>query len=183
MPKYQLVLRCKSCTHRYKRIVVIDDDEAIEDYPDPPCPKCAKRSERRDAYETATPAIPHDGMDGIIASQRAPGINGASPIVKAIDQTADIVMKDYALSDLKDSVRQGEVMAPQLPPAQQKLADNFFGGTKPSASQNQRQQAKMARMLRRAVNGGYRAGALDVKSVLPDQRVALRRIGTEPINR
>lgn len=45
---------------------------------------------------------------------------------KAIDATAQIVMEDYKLGDLKDNVRQGETMAPKLPPAQQVIADSMF---------------------------------------------------------
>lgn len=181
MKKFQLVLKCKPCQHRYKRVVVIDDDESIDDIPNPPCPKCAKKAKRTDAAQQATPPIPHDGMNGIIEQQRAPGIGGAT-IVKHIDQAAKIVMEDHHLSDLKDNVREGDTMAPSLPPAQQKLADNFFG-PRPNQTNNKRQQAQMQRLMRRAVGGAYRASALDVKAVLPDNRVALRRVGIEPIAR
>jgi hypothetical protein len=179
--KYQLVLKCKSCKHRYKRIVSLDADERIEDYPDPACPKCAKRSMRADAYETASSPLEHGGMDAIVESGRAPGIVGANSMVKAIDQTAEIVMQDYKLSNLKDNVRPGEAMAPRLPQEQQKKADEFFG-PKPGAG-NKRQQAYMQRMMRKAIGGAYRTNALDVKSVLPDQRVALHRVGVEPVAR
>lgn len=49
---------------------------------------------------------------------------------KAVDMTADIVMEDYKMGDLKDNVRAGESMAPKLDPARQHQADNFFGGAK-----------------------------------------------------
>lgn len=184
MSKYQLVLRCKACRYKYKRTVELFGDESIDDVPNPSCPKCAKRAMRTDSYETASPPLSHDGMNGIIESGRAPGIVGDKAIVRAIDKTAEIVMADHKLTDLRTDVREGDTMAPRLPPPQQKLADNFFGPvTKTPTMANKRQQAKMQSMLRRAVGGAYRASAIDVKSVLPDQRVAMRRVGTEQINR
>jgi len=182
MKKHLLVLRCEDCRHRYKRLVEVDDElgETIDDVPNPPCPKCtkAKTVERRDAFETAMPPLAHDGIEGVIAEQRAPGIGGAA-VVKQIDQAANIVMADYGLTDLKDNIRQGETMAPRLPPAQQKAADNFFGP--PKGTPNKRQQAQMKNIMRRAIGGAYKASALDVKAVLPDARVALRRVGSEPV--
>jgi len=72
-------------------------------------------------------------------------------------------------------------MAPRLPPAQQKLADNFFAPQTMAATAGKRQKANMARIMRGAINGSFRSTALDVKSVLPDNRVALRRVGIEPV--
>ena len=49
--------------------------------------------------------------------------------IKAVDETANIVMEDYKIGDLPDrGLRTGDTMAPKLPPAQQAKADNFFGG-------------------------------------------------------
>lgn len=183
MSKFQLVLRCKSCKYKYKRVLELLDDERIEDMPNPPCPKCAKKKiERADAYETATPAIAHAGIEEVLEQQAAPGIVGGR-IVKAIDQTAKIVMEDYHLSNLKDNIREGDVMAPRLPYPQQKAADEFFGPKVAAPAQNKRAQANMRRIMNRAINGAYRSTALDVKSVLPDERVKLRRVGVEEIKR
>ena len=180
MSKFQLVLRCRSCKHKYKRIVAADSEEDVADIPDPPCPKCAKKTRRTDVMETASAPIPFTGFDPTRGT--APGIIGGNKMVKAIDKTAEIVMQDHHLSDLKTNVREGDIMAPSLPPQQQKLADNFFGPQNKTMA-NKRQQAKMGQMLRRAVGGAYRASALDVKSVLPDDRVKMRKVGVEQINR
>jgi hypothetical protein len=182
--KYQITLKCRSCTHRYKRVLFAESEEELDDVPNPPCPKCAKRSRRTDTMQQATPPIPHDGLTGIIAEQRAPGVNG-STMVKAIDQTAQIVMQDHGLSNLKDNIREGDIMAPRLPPAQQKLADNFFVNprTGVSANGNKRQSARLARLARGAIAGQFRSTAVDVKAVLPDARVALRRVGVEEIRK
>ena len=59
---------------------------------------------------------------------KAPAAVGMSVGVKAIDETASIVMQDYGLTDMRSDVRQGESAAPKLPPVLQRQADNFFGG-------------------------------------------------------
>lgn len=69
---------------------------------------------------------PDIGMD--FASNRAPGIIGGNVQIKAIDETAKIVMEDYGYTNLRDDVRPTETMTPKLPPAQQAAADNYFGG-------------------------------------------------------
>lgn len=181
MSKYQLVLRCKNwrCQHKYKRTVEAADDEAVKLVPNPPCPKCSKKPERRDAEMQATPPLPHDGVD--FENRKAPGLIGNNVTVKAIDMTAEIVMRDHNLTNLRDDVRQGETMAPRLAPAMQQAADNMF---KPGAgSANPRKQAMMKKLAARALQGGLRHNAVDLKSILPDSRVALRKVGTEQINR
>lgn len=49
---------------------------------------------------------------------------------KAIDMTADIVMQDHKLTNLQDSSRVGESMAPKIEPRLQAQADSFFGAKK-----------------------------------------------------
>lgn len=49
---------------------------------------------------------------------------------KAIDLTADIVMQDHKLTNLQDSSRVGESMAPKIEPRLQAQADGFFGAKK-----------------------------------------------------
>lgn len=46
---------------------------------------------------------------------------------KCVDKTADIVMTDYGMTDLKDNVRMGEAMAPKLPGGAQNMADQMMG--------------------------------------------------------
>jgi hypothetical protein len=173
--KYQLVLRCKSCKHKYKRVVTVDEGENVADVPDPPCPKCQQKAKRTDAYETASAPIAHNGMEGIIGNGKAPGIVGNNNTVRAIDKTAEIVMQDYGLSNLKDRVYQGESLVPPLPPAMQKSADNFFGSST-NRFGNKMVQKRLDAAVRRTLTGGNRINSVDVKSLLPDSRVALRRV-------
>ncbi len=50
---------------------------------------------------------------------------------KCVDRTAEIVMTDYGMSNLKDNVRPGESMAPKLGGGAQAVADQMMG-MKPS---------------------------------------------------
>lgn len=180
MNKYQLTLRCKnwSCEHHrkpYKRTVYAVDEEDLKTIADPPCPKCAKAQAkkpsviREDSAQQAQPALPHMGLD--LEVQKAPGIVGANTQVRAIDMTAEIVMKDYGMTDLKSNVRAGEAMAPRLAAPAQRAADNFFN---PGASAgNKRQAIAMKRLGQKAIAGAFRNTSLDMKTATS---LAQRRI-------
>jgi DNA-directed RNA polymerase subunit RPC12/RpoP len=87
---------------------------------------------------------------------------------QAIDMTANIVMEDHKLGDLKDNVRMGETMAPKLAPGAQAMADSFASGGKSKDGQmrvydaNTRQirtipaRKNMAGIVKRAMAGGMR---------------------------
>lgn len=96
--------RCTGCGLRFRAKIYEDD-------PDPPCPNA-------DCGTVQTPI----GLD--VAAGKAPGIGG-NALVKSMDQTADMVMQDYGMTDLH-SARHGESMAPKLPPNQQARADAMF---------------------------------------------------------
>lgn len=70
---------------------------------------------------------------------------------KAVDMTADIVMQDYKLGDIKDNVRVGETMAPKLEPRLQASADNMFGGAKKRGA-----SFNAANVAKRAMSGSLR---------------------------
>jgi hypothetical protein len=131
--KVKVTLRCIPCGHKYTRVL------PSEDAPDPPCPACDKREKVR-------------GMD--FSTGRAPAVVGMSTSVKAIDQTAEIVMQDHGMTDLKSNVREGETSAPPLAPQLQKMADGFFGG-----GRRKNPMIPNAAMLgRRALAGSYSPG-------------------------
>ena len=159
--RYRQKCHCKSCGHVWTRYADAADSKPKK------CPnkKCGQLQM----------SIGFDPTSG-----RAPGIVGANNSVKAVDMAAQIAMEDYGLTDLKDNVRPGESMAPPLAPVQQQKADSFFSGGK--AGTSKRQQMQTQRLFRRAIGGAFRSAALDVKSVLPDNRVALRKIRTEVLN-
>jgi len=118
MSRFLVRLRCTSCAHRFKRIMSAEDEMHLAELPDPPCPHCGVIQKKR-------------GMD--VAGGRAPAVGG-SLAVRAVDETAKIVMEDHGLTDLRSDVREGESMAPKLPPVLQARADNFFSA--PRARRN-----------------------------------------------
>lgn len=111
MAWYRITCQCSRCGFRWKRRTKNPDS------PDPACPNLA-------CGEMPVPI----GMD--LTSNRAPATIGASVGVRAIDETANIVMQDYGMTNMRDDVREGESATPKLPPAQQTMADNYFGGPK-----------------------------------------------------
>jgi hypothetical protein len=109
--KFQVTIRCDLCQHRYKRTMEAEDEQGLDEIDDPPCPKCTKaaKAPRGMAFDTG----------------RAPAVGGSLQ-VRAVDFTADLVMRDHGMTDLRSDVREGESMAPKLPPRQQAMADNMF---------------------------------------------------------
>lgn len=86
---------------------------------------------------------------------------------KCIDKTADIVMADYGMSDLKSNVRVGESMAPKLAGGAQSVADQMMGmkandGMMSVYDANTRRIVKVpnrkngAALAKRAMTGGMR---------------------------
>lgn len=106
---FQVTIRCVKCGDRYKRKMKAEDEAALARMPDPPCPSCKKKSGRK-AFDYAG---------------QAPSVGG-SIAVRAVDQTAKIVMEDYKMTDLRSDVREGESMAPKLAPHLQRQADSMF---------------------------------------------------------
>lgn len=72
---------------------------------------------------------------------------GNSIMSQAIEETARIVMADHNMTNLKDHLREGETMAPNLPPIQQAKVEAFWGGPKKQS-------------VRRAIPGNLQPAAL-----------------------
>jgi hypothetical protein len=141
----RLKLRCLRCGEVYysKPFVVMPKK-------DPPCTRRQCVIDR----EVEERLAKDERFQKMMAEERAPGHVGANNQVKAIDATADIVMRDYGLTDLKSSIREGESMAPKLPPHQQSRADAMFAGPQ-RASAGRTAFAKRAGMLaNQALLGG-----------------------------
>ena len=139
MTRFQITIRCVACSHRYKRTIEAPDEQSLDDAPDPPCPKCAK---------VARVAPPYPYAEG-----KAPAVGG-SLVVRATDYTANAMMEDYNMTNVRDfnKVEPGEMAAPKLPPAQQNAVDNFFGGPR-----NRRNPLGMTskQIVQTAVRGGF----------------------------
>ncbi len=118
--RVRVTYQCAKCRTTFTRVC-----KALPKI-DPPCPNksCAEAGE----IEALRRQV--ENLTRMLEEQRPPAQIGANARVKAIDATANIVMEDHKMTDLKDSIREGEIMAPKLPPAAQAAADNYFGGGK-----------------------------------------------------
>lgn len=137
--KYHITWRCNGCN------VV---GEIYSDTMEDPefCAKCQRKI----------------GRLRIEAAAKSPRNNVIRPggnFTKAMDMTADIVMKDFGMTDMKDDFRPGESCAPKLPPSQQARADAFF-----SAGRGQRRgqlPPNAAMMGKAAIKGAYARPTID----------------------
>jgi hypothetical protein len=145
-PLLHYKFRCRECAMVF-RVRMRGTD------PDPICPNL-------ECGAAQTPI----GMD--VSAGKAPGVGG-NVLVKAMDGTADMVMKQYGMTDLA-SAREGEAMAPKLPPEQQMRADAMFdpaararlwGGMNPlGAAINQIAGGGIAAAASAAATGGQNSG-------------------------
>ena len=163
--RYRASYECPNCGHRWKSR--ISNSIPVDN---PPCPsvKCAV------SRETTALAQQVANLTRMLQEQRAPAQVGAKPQVRAVDATAEIVMQDNQLTNLRDNIRQGETMAPPLPVPMQRAADNFFRRGQPeqrvlgtSRTLNVRQQNRLKAMGARAIAGDYRNAAVAPTHVFP----------------
>lgn len=152
--RYRVRCRCKRCGHIYRRIIKKLND------PDPPCPK--KKCKEAIAAEQAEKM--EANVEEMIETGETPGHVGANVTVKAIDETAKIVMEDYQMTDLKDNVRQGESMVPALTPRQAAMSKNFWGGGRMRERRNptflrgiggRSEEMKDMNIGQKAINGAF----------------------------
>lgn len=129
---------------------------------DRPCPRRACREAiRQEEIQAAA-----EKLAGIL-EHGPPAVVGRNPYVKAADKTADMVMTDYGMTDLKDNIREGEAMAPKLPKPMQAAADGFFGGGAVKESWGaQRQKARLARIGAQAIAGAYKDSAINPSALV-----------------
>ena len=177
---YRVRWACPECDHRWSK--------TLKSIPknDPPCPspRCvdARRIREQDAKI--------DNLTQMLRQQSAPARIGANVTVKAVDATANIVMEDYGMTNLRDGVRVGESVAPKLDnPNSQKLADNYFGPqgsmpviTAPGERRMMMNAKQMSVLGRRALSGAYRGMAVPPNAVTPDAvkgQPALTRVRVE----
>ena len=171
--RYRIKCRCLRCGGIYAKTVArLTDDN-------PPCPK----KKCREAVAAEAKALMERNMRAMIEAERGPAQIGNKVVVRAIDATADIVQQDYGLTNLKDNIREGESMAPRLPPKMQDAADNFFSGKVNVPGADARRRKQMDLIGKRAMAGAFRNMAINPSAVVggtPGQ-AALRRVGTEKL--
>jgi len=170
--KYKIRYQCELCNHKYTRTF-----KAVP-IKDPPCPNkaCGAKQEMDSLKKQIA------NLQRMVEEGQGPGQIGNKTVVKAVDETARIVMEDYKMTDLKDNIRHGEAVAPKLPGQQQTLADNYFGGRGLQAAGINSKQADA--LGRRAIAGAFRSAALNPSSIqLPEVRNGqspLRVMRSEP---
>ena len=169
--RYREHFRCDLCGHEYSRITTKPGRKP------PPCPVQACKTQQAEiARERA-----EERVAVMVEEGRGPAHVGDKPIVRAVDTTAEIVMRDHKLTNLQDNIREGDMMAPKLAPAQQRVADTFFSGQEVARQVGPRLQRRMDMLGRRAIAGSFRNMALNPKEILPMKKgePALRHVRTE----
>lgn len=165
----RITYQCPLCDHVFTRTY------KAEPKIDPKCPSksCGDKAMIAELSRRV------DNLTRMLESGVAPPQIGNNPRVKAVDVTADVVMKDHRLTDLKDNIRPGETMAPKLPGQMQKAADSFFsGGASAAVGSGQpvsRMQKRMQALGQRAIAGGMREMSISPNQVLPKTRPAVVR--------
>jgi hypothetical protein len=171
--RFKVTCLCKRCGKKYSYVAPRLSD------PDRPCPKkaCKAAAHEEEIQRAARNLVQ------ILSQQKAPGHIGGNVTIKAVDETAAIVMKDYGFTDLKDNIREGESVAPSLPPQQQKLADGYFGG-KAVAERWGANNRAMQVLGARAMAGAFRGMAMNPGTAVPGKRgeKPLWPVRTEVIN-
>jgi predicted nucleic acid-binding Zn-ribbon protein len=177
--QYRVTYECERCGHTWKRTYSTIPKK------DPPCPKveCIVARSLEDKQREV------DNLRQMLESQTAPAQVGANVQVRAVDETAKVVMEDYGMTNLKDNVRQGESVAPTLAPEQQRQADNYFGSkgsvpviTAPGEKRATMRAAHMHALGRRAMAGAFANMAVPPTAIVPDAvagQPALTRVRTE----
>lgn len=108
----------------------------------PECPKCkkAKRVDFKssvtdDTHKHINPNNLENYTGGTPDNPARVFSMGKSNFTKAMDATAEIVMKDYNLTNLQDNLRVGDSMAPKLAPELERKVDEVFKPQKPIMGQ------------------------------------------------
>lgn len=173
--KVKVGFRCDRCGHEWWRVYkAVPADN-------PPCPKkaCVAAALEEEVERRAR------NLAQMFEEQKAPGHIGASETVKAVDATAEIVMRDHNLTNLNDNLRMGDTMAPKLRPDMQRHADDFFGAGQRAQAKNTVLQKKLKAMGQRAIRGHFAQTAVNPGQVMGDRKPgesALRSLGPDPSN-
>jgi hypothetical protein len=170
--RYKITYQCERCGHKWSRVTTKLGGK------DPACPVKSCQDEAMEE-EIERRAL---RLAEMLESRRAPAQIGNKPIVAQIDRTAQIVMEDHGLTDLKDNIREGESMAPSLPSDQQRKVDGFFGGNNvPSLQGATHRERQMKALGRKAIAGAFKDVAINPNAVLGGKQgeSPLRSVGVE----
>lgn len=128
--------KCSDCSHVFERVTEHDPRKKGRS---PSCPECKKNKyptiksvSKSNVVQTKEQS--EKNIRDINESHKAPSM-GKSNFTKAMDTTAEIVMKDYGLTNLQDNLREGDSMAPKLPSHLEQQVDQVFKPQKPIMGQ------------------------------------------------
>jgi hypothetical protein len=166
----RITFQCDRCGHTWVRTLRVAPKR------NPPCP--SRRCE--EVARLAELERENENLRRMLEEGRGPATIGASARVRAVDETARIVMEDNRLTDLRGSQREGDIVAPSLPQAQQQMADAMFAPRKTSgvvpvidAGGGPRRAIPAARLQaigQRAIAGAYRLASVKPTAVLPREK-------------
>jgi hypothetical protein len=167
----RITFECGKCGHRWVRTLKAEPKK------DPPCPnrRCVETSQIADLKRE------NENLRQMLEEGRAPAMIGQNIRVKAVDETARIVMGDGHYTDLRDNIREGESMEPKLPQAQQALADAMFSNKAdartPVISADGRRgmtipSARLRAVGERAIRGAYAHNSVKPTAIIPASRPA-----------
>ena len=175
--------RCSECKLSFDKIRKFGVDKYPHgtDLPlpmkDPDCPQCKKvkrvdfkNSVTDDTHKHINPSNPEASYIGGTAENPAKTFSmGKSNFTKAMDATAEIVMKDYALTNLQDNLRAGDSMAPKLQgndasgvPLEQRV-DQVFKPQKPIMGQGG--ATNLNKALTANINAGRYASQVQTRDI------------------
>ena len=154
--RVRVFFQCRKCGHEFSRVYKATPVK------DPKCPNrsCAEASELAQAKREI------ENLRRMLAEGKPPAQIGKNVTVKAVDATAEIVMEDYGLTNLRDNVREGENMAPKLPAPQQAAADSYFSPKKVGKAIGL-DARKTALLQNAAINGAFRRMAVPPTAIAP----------------
>lgn len=111
---------CEKCDHTFYRIT--DHDPRKKKGRPPACPECKKAKpvakshiKVRGDVKPQSQIQKDAAIQEIIDTKKFPSA-GKSAFTKAMDETANIVMEDYKMTNLNDRLREGDNMVPKLRP-------------------------------------------------------------------
>lgn len=155
--RYKIHYACARCGHEWSRTTTKLDSR------DPPCPvkRCRDEALEEEIERRA------ENLAMMLAERRGPAQVGNNATVRAIDTTADIVMTDQKLTNLQDNIREGDHMAPKLPPPMQRMADGMFTGGALADRFGSRRAKQMHALGQRAIAGAFRSTSVNPAQVIP----------------
>lgn len=163
--------RCSDCKQSFDKIRKFP----VSKYPhgtdlplpmkDPDCPECKKAKRVSFKSSVTDKTHPHINPDSSEAQNPIRNFSmGKSNFTKAMDATAEIVMKDYGLTNLNDHLREGDSMAPKLRPELERQVDDVFKPQKPIMGQNN-SAVSINKALTAQINSGRYANQSQIRDI------------------